>query len=114
MSRDRCEGDNQDDLYSLISSTTDLFTSLDVTDSVTDLTTSDSSQKTSTLTQTISSRTEDVTENVKDVTKSDRKRTDDKADEGFKNPVDCDDRQILSARGLQLHNHNCEKISTDV
>ena len=115
MSRDRTEPDNQDDLYSLVSSTTDMLTSLDVTDSVTDLTTSGSSQKTSILTQTVSSRTEDARENVKDVTKSDKKRTDDEADKTEKNSNnDCDEkgRQILSARDLHLHNY--VKISTDV
>ena len=58
MSRDRDNGGGEDDLYSLISSTTDLFTSLDVTESVTDLTISDSTQKTETFTESTNNKTE--------------------------------------------------------
>ena len=42
----------EEDLYSIISSATDMLTSLDLTDSVTDLTSSDSSVKTLTDTET--------------------------------------------------------------
>ena len=117
MSRDRTEGGRQDDLYSLISSTTDLFTSLDVTDSVTDLTTSDSSHKTSTLTQTLNSRrTDKYLIGTEQVTKSERKTTEEDDDERGrdKHSLYCDEkpRQILSAR--ELHKLNYVKMSTDV
>ena len=53
LSRDRSRDCGQEeDLYSIISSATDMLTSLDLTDSVTDLTSSDSSVKTLTDTET--------------------------------------------------------------
>ena len=98
MSRDRDSGGAEDDLCSLISSTTDIFTSLDVTDSVTDLTVSES-----TLTQSSNNKTELSTSRTGEVT-----------DEGDKSSVNCDQnsRQILSAR--ELHNQHNVKICTDV
>ena len=55
LSRDRSRDCGpEEDLYSIISSATDMLTSLDLTDSVTDLTSSDSSVKT--LTDTENSR----------------------------------------------------------
>ena len=98
MSRDREGGGAEDDLCSLISSTTDIFTSLDVTDSVTDLTVSES-----TLTQSSNNKTELSTSRTGEVT-----------DEGDKSSVNCDQnsRQILSAR--ELHNQHNVKICTDV
>ena len=58
LSRDRSQdcGPAEEDLYSIISSATDMLTSLDLTDSVTDLTSSDSSVKTLALTDTETSR----------------------------------------------------------
>ena len=88
----------EDDLCSLISSTTDMFTSLDVTDSVTDLTVSES-----TLTQSSHNKTELSTSRAGEV-----------SDEGDKSSDFCDktSRQILSAR--ELHNQHNVKICTDV
>ena len=98
MSRDRGSRGADDDLCSLISSTTDIFTSLDVTGSVTDLTVSES-----TITQSSNNRTEVSTS-----------RTGELTDDGDKSSVHCDDnsRQILSAR--ELHNQHNVKIYTDV
>lgn len=58
LSRDRSQdcGPAEEDLYSIISSATDMLTSLDLTDSVTDLTSSDSSVKTLALTDIETSR----------------------------------------------------------
>ena len=58
LSRDRSQdcGPAEEDLYSIISSATDMLTSLDLTDSVTDLTSSDSSVKTLAMTDTETSR----------------------------------------------------------
>ena len=104
MSRGDSNNDGaQDELCSLISSTTDLFTSLDVTESVTDLCVSESSQQTSTITQSSNNKTSLSTSRTGDVT-----------DDGDKSSVNCDQnsRQILSAR--ELHNQHIVKICTDV
>ena len=54
LSRDRTQdcGPPEEDLYSIISSATDMLTSLDISESVTDLTSSDSSVKTLAMTDT--------------------------------------------------------------
>ena len=132
LSRDKKEDSTtEDDLCSYISSATDMFTSLEISDSVTDLTSSDS-VKTITDESKNSIKVKHATDDYTDVTNNQTSSTsgtelpetdelnDSRINEHSDEVQECDKQSydsqwtILSARSLQDTVYRHKKIVTDV